>query len=96
MLYLLSDNDACYDKSNRDFITFKVKIGIKDLGNDVYFENMKFYIVETDEARRNRVSSLKTCRLQDQLVIGKFGRVVKPFSRYRDSSCGSAVLQTRF
>jgi hypothetical protein len=33
--YLLSDNDTCYDKSNLDFITFKVKIGIKELGNDV-------------------------------------------------------------
>jgi hypothetical protein len=79
MSYYLSDNDTCYDMSNPDFINFKVKIGIKELGNDVCFKNMIFYIVETDEARRKRVSSLRTCRLQDQLVIGKFGSSCKTF-----------------
>jgi hypothetical protein len=85
---------------SHDFINFKVKIGIKELGNDVYFikKNMKFYIVETEEIRRKQVSSLKTYRLQDQLVIDKFGVSCKTFfSKYRDSSCGSAVpLQTWF
>jgi hypothetical protein len=57
--------------SSHDFITFKVKIGIKELGNDVYFKNIKFYIVETDEVRRKRESLLKMYRLQDQLVFGK-------------------------
>jgi hypothetical protein len=38
--------------SSHDFITFKAKIGIKELGNDVYFKNMKFFIVETEEVRR--------------------------------------------
>jgi hypothetical protein len=38
--------------SSHDFITFKAKIGIKELGNDVYFKNMKFFIVETEEIRR--------------------------------------------
>jgi hypothetical protein len=54
-------------------MTFKVKIGIEELGNDVYFKkkNMKFHIVKTDEMRRKRVSSLKTYRLQDQLVRDK-------------------------
>jgi hypothetical protein len=55
-------------------MTFKVKIGIEELGNDVYFKkkkNMKFHIVKTDEIRRKRVSSLKTYRLQDQLVRDK-------------------------
>jgi hypothetical protein len=64
---------------NLDFITFKVKIGIKERGNDVYFKSMKLYIVETDKVRRKRASSLKTCRLQDQLVIGKFGASCKAF-----------------
>jgi hypothetical protein len=62
-----------------DFITFKVKIGIKERGNNVYFKNMILYIVETDEVRRKRASSLKTYRLQDQLVIGKFGASCKTF-----------------
>ena len=57
--------------SSHDFITFRVKIGIEELGNDVYFKNMKFHIVKTDEIRRKRVSSLKTYRLQDQLVRDK-------------------------
>jgi hypothetical protein len=57
--------------SSHDFITFKDKIGIEELGNDVYFKNMKFHIVKTDEIRRKRVSSLKTCRLQNQLVRDK-------------------------
>jgi hypothetical protein len=56
-------------------MTFKVKIGIEELGNDVYFKkkkkNMKFHIVKTDGIRRKRVSSLKTYRLQDQLVRDK-------------------------
>jgi hypothetical protein len=57
--------------SSHDFITFKDKVGIKELGNDVKKRNMKFHIVKTDEIRRKRVSSLKTYRLQDQLVRDK-------------------------
>jgi hypothetical protein len=38
--------------SSHDFIIFKVKIGIKELGNDVYFKSIIFYIVETEEVRR--------------------------------------------
>jgi hypothetical protein len=65
--------------SSHDFITFKVKIGIKELGNDIYFKNMKFHIVKTDEIRRKRLSSLKTYILQDQLVRNKFGARCKNF-----------------
>jgi len=44
------------------FITPKVKICIKGLGNEVYFQNVLLfiYITETDDTRRKRVSSLKT------------------------------------
>jgi hypothetical protein len=65
--------------SSHDFITLKVKIGIKELGNDVYFKSIIFYIVETNEARGKRVSSLKTYRLQDQLVMDKLGASCKTF-----------------
>jgi hypothetical protein len=65
--------------SNYDFITFKVKIGIKEVGNDIYFKSIILYNVEIDEARRKRVSSLRTCRLQDQLVTDKFGARCKFF-----------------
>jgi hypothetical protein len=51
-----------------------VKIGIKELGNDVVF-----YIDETNEARHKRASSLKTYRLEDQLVISKLGASCKTF-----------------
>jgi hypothetical protein len=71
-------------------MTFKVKIGIKELGNDI-LKYMKFHIVETNETRRMRAGSLKTYILQDQLVRNKFGARCEIFSRYRDSSCGSAV-----
>jgi hypothetical protein len=57
----------------------RVKIGIKEIGNEVCFKNMILYIIETKEACRKRVSSLKACRLQDQLVIGKFGTSCKTF-----------------
>jgi hypothetical protein len=50
-----------------------VKISIKEFGNDVVLKNMKFYIVETNEARPKRASSLKTYRLQDQLVLFNLG-----------------------
>jgi hypothetical protein len=52
--------------SSHDFITFKVKIGTEELGNDVYFKNMKFHIVKTDEIRRKRVSSLKTYKCEGE------------------------------
>jgi hypothetical protein len=32
-------------------ITFKAKIGIKELGNDVYFKLTELYIFETNEIR---------------------------------------------
>jgi hypothetical protein len=32
--------------ASHDFITFKDKIGIKELGNDIHSKNMTFYIVE--------------------------------------------------
>jgi hypothetical protein len=76
---------------NLEFITFKVKIGIKELGNDVYFKNIILYIVEIDEACRKRVSSLKTCRLQDQLVVGKFGASCKIF--FQNIETHPVVLQ---
>ena len=38
--------------SSHDFIIFKAKIGIKELGNDAYFKLMELYIFETDEIRR--------------------------------------------
>jgi hypothetical protein len=66
-------------KLNFDSVTFKVKIGIKELGNEVCFKSMTLYIVETEEACRERVSSLRACRLQGQLVIGKFGTSCKTF-----------------
>jgi hypothetical protein len=58
---------------SHDFIIFKAKVGIKELGNDVYFKIMNFSIVKTEEIRRKHVNSLKTYRLRDQLVIDKFG-----------------------
>jgi hypothetical protein len=67
--------------SNHDFITLKVKMGIKGLGNEVYFKNMISLYSETDDTRRKRVSSLETCQLQDQLVIGELGASCKPFSK---------------
>jgi hypothetical protein len=59
--------------SNNDFITFKVKMDIKGLGNEVYFNNKIFFYSETNDTRHKRVNSLKTCRLQGQLIIGKLG-----------------------
>jgi hypothetical protein len=59
--------------SNHDFITFKVKMDSKGLGNEIYFENMVSLYFETNDTRRKRVSSLKTCGFQDQLVIGELG-----------------------
>jgi len=56
------------------FITPRVKICIKGLGNEVYFKTWYcFYIFETDETRLKRVNSLKTCKLHSQLVIGELG-----------------------
>jgi hypothetical protein len=40
---------------------------------------MILYIVETDEVRRKQVRSLKKYKLQDQLVIDKFGASCKTF-----------------
>ena len=37
--------------SSHDFITFKDKIGIEELGNDVYFKLTELYIFGTDEIR---------------------------------------------
>jgi len=34
---------------------------------------MTFHISKTNEARRKRVSSLETCKLRNQLVIGELG-----------------------
>jgi hypothetical protein len=48
-------------------------MGSKGLGNEVYFENVVSLYSETNDTRRKRVSSLKTCGLQDQLVIGELG-----------------------
>jgi hypothetical protein len=67
--------------SNHDFITFKVKMGSKGLGNEVYFKNIVSLYSETNDTRRKRVSSLKTCGLQNQLVIGELGTSCKPFSK---------------
>jgi hypothetical protein len=60
-------------------VAFKVKIGNKELGNEVCYKNMTLYIVETEEACHERVSSLRACRLRGQLVIGKFGTSCKTF-----------------
>jgi len=67
--------------SNHDFITLIVNMGIKGLGNEVYFKNMISLYFETDDTCHKRVSSLETCRLQDQLVIGELGASCKPFSK---------------
>jgi hypothetical protein len=67
--------------SNHDFITCKVKMGMKELGNDVYSKNITFHIVETDEIHHKRTSSFKTYKLQDQLAIVKFGARCKTFSK---------------
>jgi hypothetical protein len=66
---------------NYDFITPKVKMGIKGLGNEVDFKNMISLCSETDDTRRKRVSLLKTCRLQDPLVIGELGAISNFFSK---------------
>ena len=56
-------------------------MGIKRLGNEVYLKkkNMISLYFETDDTRHKRVSSLKTCGLQDQLVIGELGASCKFF-----------------
>jgi hypothetical protein len=66
---------------NHDFVTPKVKMGIEGLGNEVYFKNKISLYSEIDDTRRKRVSSLETCQLQDQLVIGELGASCKPFSK---------------
>jgi hypothetical protein len=56
---------------------------------------MKFYIVEINEARRKRASSLKTYRVQDQLVLVKFGASCKnPF--LKNIETGPVVLQYHY
>jgi hypothetical protein len=67
---------------SHDFMTFKVKIGIKELGNDV-LKYMKFHIVETNETRHKRAGSLKTYILQDHLVRDKFGARCKTFFKIK-------------
>jgi hypothetical protein len=42
---------------------------------------MIFYIIETNEVRPKRVSSLKTYRLQVELVMGKLGESCKTFPK---------------
>jgi len=79
------------------FIIPKVKYALGDLETKFILKMRYFYIFETDDTRRKRVSSLKMCRLQNQLVIGELGASCKTFSKYSDSSCGSAVpLRARF
>jgi hypothetical protein len=68
-------------------------MGIKGLGNEVYFKNMIFLYSETDDTRRKRVSSLNACRLQDQLVIGELGRVV---THFQNIVTRPVVLQYRY
>jgi len=79
------------------FITPRLKICTKGLGNEDCFKTWYFYISKTDETRRKRVNSLKTCKLQSQLVIGEVGASCTTFSKYTNSSGGSAVpLWTQF
>jgi hypothetical protein len=54
-------------------------MGTKGLGNEVYFNNKKFLCSETNDTCHKRVSSLKICGLQDQLVIGELRVSWKPF-----------------
>jgi len=42
MPYLLSDNDTAIIMLNHDFITPRIRICIKGLGNEVYIKNMTF------------------------------------------------------
>jgi hypothetical protein len=58
----------------------KVRIGIKELGDEIVLKkNMILNIEETNEVRHKRASSLKTYKLQDQLDINKFGTSYKTF-----------------
>jgi len=67
------------------------------LGNEVYFKTWYFYVYKTDEACRKWGSTLKTCKLQSQLVIGELRASCTTFSKCSDSSCGSALpLWTQF
>jgi len=52
---------------------------------------MMFYIFETDDTRRKRVSSLKTCKFQNQLAVGELRTSGTTFSKYSNSSCGSTM-----
>jgi len=72
-------------------------MGIRGLGNEVYFKKKKNMISlysETDDTRRKRVSSLETSRLQDSLVIGKLGASCKPF--FKNIVTRLVVLQYRY
>jgi len=67
------------------------------LGTKFTFKRAIFYITETDDTRRNQVSSLKTCRLQSQLVIDELGASYTTFSKCSNSPYGSGVsLLTQF
>jgi hypothetical protein len=78
--------------SSHDFITFKAKIGIMELGNDAYFffKLMELYIFETDEIRFKQ-THLRRTNFRTNLLWTSLGRVVKTFSKYRNSLGGSVV-----
>jgi hypothetical protein len=59
--------------SSHRFITFKVKIGIMELGNDDYFFLTSWDYIFSKLIRYVLSNSLKTYELQDQLVVDKLG-----------------------
>jgi hypothetical protein len=55
------------------FMTPRVKIRIKGHGIEIYVKTRFFCISETRKTRHKRVNSVKACKLQSQLAIGKLG-----------------------
>jgi hypothetical protein len=68
-------------------------MGIKGLGNEVYFKNNKFLYSETNDTRHKRVRSLKTADFRTNLSLACLGRLENLF---KNMETRPVVLQYRY